>query len=44
MEGIRGNPRGVALCTGKLDCVKDGMDAQPEARSGTWYKACLLNG
>lgn len=43
MEGIRGNRRGVVLCTGKLDCVNDGMNAQPEARSRRWYKAYLLN-
>lgn len=41
MEDIRGNQRGVVLCTGKLGCVKDGLGAQPEARSGRWAKAYL---
>lgn len=44
MEGIRGNPRGAVLCTGKLGCVNDGVTAQPEARLGRWDEACLLNG
>lgn len=44
MEGIKGNQRGVVLCTGKLGCVNDGMNAQPEARSGRRCKARLLNG
>lgn len=44
MEGIKGNQRGVVLCTGKLGCVNDGMNAQPEARSGRRCKVCLLNG
>lgn len=44
MEGIKGNQRGVVLCTGKLVCVNDGMNAPPEARAGRRSKACLLNG